>query len=98
MLVMGGRREVDKPPARLKDGKGNQQDVRTVSPAEGFPHVGIYQSSLDLWSRTFAPVWHRLLHQASRIMKAEPPSRSGDTSLITYRSRESCIALNLTRR
>jgi hypothetical protein len=51
------------------DGYGNPQPVTVVSPAEGFKHLGISQSTDDVWSKTLHPVWVQLKKDAAKIIK-----------------------------
>ncbi|EGZ11184.1 hypothetical protein PHYSODRAFT_318057 [Phytophthora sojae] len=47
------------------------QAVTIVSPAEGFKHLGIIQSTDDVWSATFAPVWNALRREADIITRLQ---------------------------
>ncbi|EGZ23261.1 hypothetical protein PHYSODRAFT_295736 [Phytophthora sojae] len=45
--------------------------VTVVSPSEGFKHLGIFQSTGDIWSSTIAPVWSTLKSEAERISRLQ---------------------------
>ncbi|OWY98145.1 hypothetical protein PHMEG_00031160 [Phytophthora megakarya] len=55
----------------LNDGLGIPQPVTVVSPAEGFKHLGISQSTDDIWSKTLRPVWQQLKRDAANIIKCQ---------------------------
>ncbi|OWZ14019.1 hypothetical protein PHMEG_00012560 [Phytophthora megakarya] len=53
----------------LHDGTGEPKAVSVVSPSEGFKHLEIYQSTEDIWSATFAPVWQSVKVAAQKICR-----------------------------
>ncbi|EGZ06668.1 hypothetical protein PHYSODRAFT_306861 [Phytophthora sojae] len=55
----------------LHDGTGQPRAVTIVIPAEGFKHLGIIQSTDDVWSATLAPVWNALRREADIITRLQ---------------------------
>ncbi|OWY94523.1 hypothetical protein PHMEG_00035714 [Phytophthora megakarya] len=53
----------------LNDGLGIPKPVTVVSPAEGFKHLGLSQSTDNIWSKTLRPVWQQLKRDAAHIIK-----------------------------